>query len=58
MIEKSKSVLKGPSNFLDDENIKSSSKKLSIAKLQLKKEALIEKYRQTEYYKQRKDKRR
>lgn len=60
MIEENKqqSRPKGPSKFLDDENIKSSSKRLSIAKLQLKREELIAKCQATDYYKQGKDKRR
>lgn len=45
------------SKFLDDENIKSSSKRLSIAKLQLKREELIRKCKETDYYKSGKDKR-
>ena len=50
-------LMPGRPHFLDDENIKSSSKRLSIAKLQLKREELISKCRETEYYKSGKDKR-
>ncbi len=45
------------SKFLDDENIKSSSKRLSIAKLQLIREELIRKCKETDYYKSGKDRR-
>ncbi len=42
--------------FLDDDDVKNDSIKASIIKLELKKRAMIEKYRETDYYKSQQDK--
>jgi hypothetical protein len=57
--EKIKSSLAtgGHSNFSDDENVKNIPIKLSILQLELKRDEMIRKYRETEYYKSKKDKR-
>ena len=48
---------KGYSGFLDDDNVHNVPLKVSLIKLELKRNELIRKYRETEYHKSGKDRR-